>query len=144
MKKVLCLFGIVVLFVLAFLPPILRIVLPSIEEKEKEAVKGNLILSCSTDDFLINTSYENEKVKMIIIKKFFSQEGINNKNNISTLFESIKEKSDIIYNVLEDGEVVAIDFSVSEHKELGINNLTQKLEDQQLYYENQELSCIVK
>ncbi len=168
MKKVLCYLGIFVLLGLALLPPILRIALPNVEETKETIVISSKILSCSNDVFLANTSYENEKVKMIILKKLFSKEEIERRKGLqeglddeeaqvleleteslkskelNDLFESIKEKSDILHNVLEDGEIVSIDFSVSEHKDLKIDDITQKMEEQQLYYENQELTCIIK
>ena len=58
MKKLLCYLGILVLLFLAVLPPVLRIMLPEYgEEKEEEVVIVTTVLSCTSDDFIVNTSY---------------------------------------------------------------------------------------
>ena len=168
MKNVLCYFGIIILLGLALLPPILRIVLPLKEKEEKKEIISNMILSCSNNSFIVNTSYIDEKTNMIIMKKLLTgdSEGNNNESNqsfdnlndelldsdtksdksadIIKLFDDIKNKNDVIYRALDDGEVLSIDFSVSDHKELKIDNLVQDVEKQKLFYEQNDLKCVIK
>ena len=66
MKKLLCFLGIILLLFLAVLPPVLRIVLPDMGEEENEVVHENVILNCSNESYIANTSYQNEKVMMIV------------------------------------------------------------------------------
>ena len=163
MKKILCFLGIIFLLFLAFLPPVLRIVLPDIEEK-KEIVHENVILNCSNESYIANTSYQDEKVMMIIFKQLYPTDSntnddqedptIENEEDTSNLeqsnieeldeaFEDLKTESNITYNVLEDGEVIEIDFTVSNHETLNLTKFTNNLADQRAYYENLGLTCLV-
>ena len=164
MKKILCFLGIIFLLFLAFLPPVLKIVLPDIEEEKKEIVHENVILNCSNESYIANTSYQNEKVMMIIFKQLYPTDSntnddqedptIENEEDTSNLeqsnieeldeaFEDLKTESNITYNVLEDGEVIEIDFTISNHETLNLTKFTNNLADQRAYYENLGLTCLV-
>ena len=164
MKKILCFLGIIFLLFLAFLPPVLRIVLPDIEEEKKEIVHENVILNCSNESYIANTSYQDEKVMMIIFKQLYPTDSntnddqedptIENEEDTSNLeqsnieeldeaFEDLKTESNITYNVLEDGEVIEIDFTISNHETLNLTKFTNNLADQRAYYENLGLTCLV-
>ena len=70
-KKILCYFGIIFLFVMAFFPIILRFALPDkIEEKKTQASTKQLLLSCRSDKYMIVTNYIGDKIDRIMIKKF--------------------------------------------------------------------------
>ena len=163
MKKLLCYLGIFVLLGLALMPPILRITLPKEKEEEKVQVITSKLLSCQNDELIIKESYENDNVKMLVMKKLLLEVDEDNENSeddknteenksfeytkskeLISLFDSIKDNGNIIYNKLEDGEVISIDFSLSDHKDLNINTLTQSIESQKVLYENQNLSCDIK
>ena len=147
MKKLLCYLGILILLGLVLLPPTLRIVLSPKEEKEKTIVESSKILSCSNDILITKTKYDNEKISMIVIKKIISDEedkDTSKSNDVIKTFESIKNNGNITYNILEDGEVISIDYTVTNHDDLAISNITQNIEDQQLYYENQGLTCSIR
>ena len=128
MKKVLCYFGILILLGLVLMPPMLRITLPKENKEDKNEVVSSRLLSCQNEELIIKQSYENNKVKMIVIKKLLveNDEYIKSKELIR-IFDSIKENSNITYNKLEDGEVISIDFSISEHNDLNINSMTQEI-----------------
>lgn len=164
MKKILCFLGIILLLFLAALPPILRIILPDKMEEEKEIVHENVVLNCSNESYIANTSYQNEKVMMIIFKQLYPTDSntnddqedptIENEEDTSNLeqfnieeldeaFEDLKTESNITYNVLEDGEVIEIDFTVSNHETLNLTKFTNNLADQRAYYENLGLTCLV-
>ena len=164
MKKILCFLGIILLLFLAALPPILRIILPDKMEEEKEIVHENVILNCSNESYIANTSYQDEKVMMIIFKQLYPTDSntnddqedptIENEEDTSNLeqsnieeldeaFEDLKTESNITYNVLEDGEVIEIDFTVSNHETLNLTKFTNNLADQRAYYENLGLTCLV-
>ena len=164
MKKLLCFLGIILLLFLAVLPPVLRIVLPDMGEEENEVVHENVILNCSNESYIANTSYQNEKVMMIIFKQLYPTDSntnddqedptIENEEDTSNLeqsnieeldeaFEDLKTESNITYNVLEDGEVIEIDFTVSNHETLNLTKFTNNLADQRAYYENLGLTCLV-
>ena len=164
MKKILCFLGIILLLFLAALPPILRIILPDIEEEKKEIVHENVILNCSNESYIANTSYQDEKVMMIIFKQLYPTDSntnddqedptIENEEDTSNLeqsnieeldeaFEDLKTESNITYNVLEDGEVIEIDFTISNHETLNLTKFTNNLTDQRAYYENLGLTCLV-
>lgn len=168
MKNILSYIGILVLLGLVLFPPILRIVLPEKTKEEKKIDRNSYILSCSNQKFTINTSYEEEKIKMIVIKNKFTQEEIDKRKNLDEnienldeqlldddtallkykeivdLFDEIKNKTTVTYNVMSDGEIVSIDYSVDEHKELEIDKLTQSMNRQQMYYEKLDFSCSIK
>lgn len=164
MKKILCFLGIILLLFLAALPPILRIILPDKMEEEKEIVHENVVLNCSNESYIANTSYQNEKVMMIIFKQLYPTDSntnddqedptIENEEDTSNLeqsnieeldeaFEDLKTESNITYNVLEDGEVIEIDFTISNHETLNLTKFTNNLTDQRAYYENLGLTCLV-
>ena len=161
MKNILSYVGIFILFGLVLLPPILRLTLPDKDKIDNQIDRSNYILSCSNERFIIYTSYEEEKVKMIVIKKIYTQEEIENKDNIndllnpdaivpkykdiSDLFEKIKTNKSLTFEVIDgDGEVLSIDYSVDEHKDLGVDNLIQKMSDQQKYYEKIDFTCSIR
>ena len=161
MKKIFCYIGIIFLLFLTFLPPLLRIFLPNQIEEQEEEKKEQVILSCSSEKYIINTSYENNKIRMIIMKQLkesnLSREGedLNHLDEENTAeetpsleldqaFSDLKNKSNVTYNVLEDGEVLALDFSISDYAKLNLTNFTKKIEEQKEYYENQNLSCIIR
>ena len=164
MKKLLCFLGIILLLFLAVLPPVLRIVLPDMGEEENEVVHENVILNCSNESYIANTSYQDEKVMMIVFKQLRTTDSNTNddqedptiengedtsnleQSNIEELdeaFEDLKTESNITYNVLEDGEVIEIDFTVSNHETLNLTKFTNNLTDQRAYYENLGLTCLV-
>lgn len=164
MKKILCFLGIILLLFLAALPPILRIILPDMGEEENEVVHENVVLNCSNESYIANTSYQDEKVMMIIFKQLYPTDSntnddqedptIENEEDTSNLeqsnieeldeaFEDLKTESNITYNVLEDGEVIEIDFTVSNHETLNLTKFTNNLADQRAYYENLGLTCLV-
>ena len=158
MKKLLCYLGIILLFGLVLFPPILRIVLPEKNEENKSEVVERKILSCSNKEYITSTSYDNQNINMIIIKKLNQNDEVETENNTEEIdesnnttgkefidiFESLKYKSTVVYNVLEDGEVLSIDFTLSDNKELNLTSLTKEIEEQKEFYENQNLSCIIK
>ena len=152
MKNLLCYLGIFVLLFLILFPPMLKIFLPDkskIETKEEAYVRRNL--SCSGKEFASNTSYDNDKVVMIILKKFMQNEEENSAETKSTtnkklidLFERLKNENGVKYNILENGdETILIDYSVSELPDLKVPELKMKLEEQQKYYEDNNLVCRV-
>lgn len=173
MKKLLCFLGIILLLFLAVLPPVLRIVLPDMGEEENEVVHENVILNCSNESYIANTSYQDEKVMMIVFKQLRTTDSntnndqddttiiedqedptIENEEDTSNLeqsnieeldeaFEDLKTESNITYNVLEDGEVIEIDFTISNHETLNLTKFTNNLADQRAYYENLGLTCLV-
>ena len=147
MKKLLCYVGIIVLLGLVLFPPILRITLPDKKKVKKQEVITSNILSCQNDLFVIKSRYENKKVKMIVIKKMLLNEedsNISNKSsNLIKIFDKLKENNNVVINSLDDGDVILIDFSVSEPKTFNINYLTQDLDEQKLYYENEQLVCSI-
>jgi len=173
MKKILCYLGILVLFGLAFLPPLLRTFLKDPGENKEPVKIENIILFCTSDSYVITTSYENDEVKKIAIKKIIansetgdsedlvtddgnispSDENPDNqiennedllKNELDVVFHELKQNKDLIHNTLEDGEVIGIDFSTSSYDTLDIKNLTKTPEEQKTYYENLELTCVIR
>lgn len=168
MKNVLCWFGIIIILALVVFPPVLRLTLPKKTETEKIIETRNYVLACTNPRFIINTSYEDDVVKMIVMKKIYTEqekdkrkkidENIENLDeqlldpdtttvkyqDIIKIFENIKDKTSITYNVLDDGEVITIDFSVNDHKNLPLEKLNQNMEKQQKYYERLDFSCVIK
>ena len=149
MKKLLCILGILILFGLAILPPVLRVLLPDqiSENKEKEIERVNL--TCSNTSYITSTSYDGEEIKMIILKHLnneYSEDIIEEetKKELIDLFEDLKTKGAVLYKEVSDGEVISIDFSVSDNKKLNLINLTQDIENQKKYYESQNLECMIK
>lgn len=149
MKKLLCFLGIIILLSLVLFPPILRIILPDKDKIEEHKAIERLTLSCSNESFITSTLYDGDKITMIIMKKINSKDDEKvNKNTVGNdllmSFETLKDKGDIIYNQLEDGEVISIDFSVSEHKSLDLTKFKNNVENQQKYYEEQNLVCTIR
>ena len=153
MKKLLCYLGILVLFFLAFLPPVLRVFLPDKgEEKKEEEIVERSVLSCSSDTFIANTSYENDKIQMVLLKKLNQvtdpenpdTEALEDTSELGLSFEDLKDEGDIVYTETNDGEVIQIDFSISTHDKLNINNLTKDIDTQKTYYEQQGLTCVIR
>ena len=133
-------------------------------EEENEVVHENVVLNCSNESYIANTSYQNEKVMMMIFKQLYPTDSntnddqedptIENEEDTSNLeqsnieeldeaFEDLKTESNITYNVLEDGEVIEIDFTISNHETLNLTKFTNNLADQRAYYENLGLTCLV-
>lgn len=156
MKKILCYLGILVLLGLTILPPMLRVFMPDQGEEEEEVVKiESVALACTSDKYMVNTNYKNNKVQMIVIKKIINIDESNteeteesSENVIETemdmTFQALKEYGDIVYNVLNDGEAIKLDFSISNHEKLNLSTLTKLPEDQKTYYESQGLTCIIR
>ena len=155
MKRLLCYLGILVLFCLTLLPPILRITLPDYsEEKTEETIVVTTILSCTSDDFIVNTSYENENIRMIVMKKMNEVENLpdddsdtqieETENELLTTFLDLKTKGGVTNNILEDGEVIALDFKLYTFENLNLTKFTKKIQEQQTYYESQGLTCITR
>lgn len=70
MKNFLCYLGIIVLIVLIALPPVLRLTLKDEGEEEEEEVHVvRKTLSCDSDNYLTRTSYENDEITAVTIKK---------------------------------------------------------------------------
>lgn len=172
MKKLLCYVGILLLLFLVVLPPLLRRLLPDMgEEEPAKKEEERMLLTCSNENFVINTSYENSQIQMIVLKKLSSNQEqtdnvdsndentssdnkldvddskenqTENESELSLAFDDLKTKGDITYKQLEDGEVIGIDFSVSNHEKLNLASFTKPIDEQKIYYENQELSCTIR
>lgn len=149
MKKILCFLGIIGLLVLTFLPPVLRVVMK--DKKTEEVVKKESgILFCSNLEYVINTSYQNDKIQMIVIKKINTIPETDSNNNLKSeseldqIFDNLKKQTDLIYNEEENGETIAIDFSVSNHDALDLSKITNNIEKQKNYYESQNLTCSIR
>ena len=175
MKKVLCWLGIVLLIFLIALPPVLRIVLPAKVEEEEEVKLIRKTLSCNSKVFLSATSYENDVVKMIVIKKSFTNPNLDTDTNTATetdtetdteeevkpetepdtdikdyentdlakLFEEAKKDSRVVIEEVEDGEIIKIDYTVSDYSGLEIEDLNKPINDQFTYYEDNGLVCSI-
>ena len=175
MKKVLCFLGIILLIFLIALPPVLRIVLPAKVEEEEEVKLIRKTLSCNSKVFLSATSYENDVVKMIVIKKTVPNTNLEtdstgdtetdpNANaepseetqpetdteatdfentDLAKIFEEVKKDSRVVINEVDDGEVITIDYTVSDYSGLEIEDLNQPINDQFKYYEDNGLVCSI-
>ena len=171
MKNFLCYIGIVILVILIILPPALRIFLP--EEKEKEKIEPKLViksLNCTGVNYVTGTSYENDEVKMIVLKKIISSDDENQDENtdnqetqdetkeedsynnpdsserkteFEAVFTRLSEDSRITKSNLNDGIALKIDFSISNNLDLDIKDLTKPINDQLIYYENLGLTCSI-
>ncbi len=96
MNKFLCGFGIFILVILILLPPTLRIFVPKEEEVEEE--KEELIvraLSCNGDNYIARTSYENDNVQMILIKKNIISTDKEEENNEEVPSENPEENQEV-------------------------------------------------
>ncbi len=159
MKKFLCFFGIFALLFLVLLPPSLRAFLPKKDDDKdnQEVVRRNL--RCSNKRFIIGTSYDNDKIRAIVFKRFDVTEEptdssnpdtseptdtteVSDNSELNSLFQTLKVQIGKV-TTQEDGEVVTIDFSVSNHEDLSIDKLNKGIEEQQKYYEQQGLTCSV-
>ena len=82
MKKFLCFLGILGLIVLIAIPPTLRILVPK-DNKEEEKKEELIIkaLSCDSNTYVARTRYENDVIKMILIKKNAISNEENNEDN---------------------------------------------------------------
>lgn len=130
MKKLLCFLGILVLLGLTALPPVLRIVMPDYgEEKEESIKKSYSILACSSEDFLVNTRYVNNKINILVfsrnIEKDITLETDNdeleenadqNENNNDTILEDntinydkLEKEFDNLFGRLKDSNNVTYD-----------------------------------
>jgi len=144
MKKILCYLGIVVLLALVMFPPVLRIVLDDPVVEEESNIVERIILTCSNEGFVASTIYDNDKINMIALKKIdIEDESITGEDLIS-IFNKIKNKGDVVYHTTDDGETLSIDFSLSEHSNLDIDWLTNNLEEQKEFYEEQNLTCMIR
>ena len=179
MKKVLCWLGIVLLIFLIAIPPVLRIVLPAKEEEQEEVKLIRKTLSCNSKVFLSATSYENDVVKMIVIKKTFTNTNLETdttgdtetdtednpdtetsdetkpettpdtettdfeNTDLAKIFEEVKKDSRVVINEVDDGEVITIDYTVSDYSGLEIEDLNQPINDQFTYYEDNGLVCSI-
>ena len=146
MKKLLCYVGIIIIIVFIAFPPVLRIVLPDEEKKEIHIEIERSLLYCSSNEFLAISNYEGDDVKLINLKKMSMEEDYEYTTGEELLntFDSIKNTGDTVYNELDDGELISIDFSVSNHKDMEISNLTNSLTNEKEYYESQGLVCEIR
>ena len=118
MKKILCYLGIIILLCLTLLPPVLRIMLPDKDQVKEEIIIKNQILSCEGERFITKTIYDNTKIQMIVIKRLNPvSSNVENEDTSSVLtseldiiIDSLKNESGVTYNILEDGDVLGIDF----------------------------------
>jgi len=106
MKKVLCYLGIVVLFGLGVLPPVLRIFYKDEDKKEVETIES-IILVCTSDTYMTTTSYENDEVKKIAIKKIIA-------NNLEDSEVDDSTETDDSSDVVEDEDMNNEDLNDSE------------------------------
>lgn len=143
MKKFICYLGIIILFLLAIFPPVLRIVLPNKVVKKKEIIKEKIILSCSNSNFTVANSYNGDEIDMVVLKKINNQDNTKSKNLLN-LFDSLKNEKNINYSTSNDGEIISIDFTISNHADLKIDDLIKNVEEQQKYYEQEDLVCNIK
>ena len=168
MKNAMCYSGIIIIIIFILLPPILRLTVPDIifeENIKSEIVRKNL--RCSSDRYSVTTSYDNDVINLIVIKKYMSKEELeqdtnpdikeNDTNtNVSTpsidnaskidfdnVFERLKEQKNSEVIVQDDGEVISFDFSVSDNSQYDIAKIIQPFEEQQRYYESQNMSCSI-
>ena len=162
MKSAMCYSGIIILVILIILPPILRITVPDkLFEEEKEEVINVKNLRCSNDEFYIVTSYDNNQIREIVIKKLIQKESENDSttdtndtsletpnpstpqepSELEEIYEKIKDKRKEQLIVQDDGEGIIIDFSVTNNSDLDIVKLIQPIDKQQSYYERQKMNC---
>ena len=158
MKNILCYFGILILFVLGALPPVLRTFYNPEEEKKEETIIESAILICTSDTYITTTNYEGDKVKKIAIKKIIvnnseddqeetedplEQEEVE-KTGMDLLYDTLKENDEVIQNPVEDGEVIRLDFYTSKYETVDLVNLTKNKEEQKKYYESLNLTCNIR
>ena len=146
MKKLFCYLGILLIIGLVLMPPALRIFLPDKVQEEKIVEVERYLLYCVNDEFIAINTYEGENVNLVNLKKMNQETDYEYQTGeeLLELFDSIKDKGDTLYNILEDGELVTIDFSVSSHPNLDIGNLINNSTIQKEYYESQGLTCEIR
>lgn len=145
MKNLLCYLGIMFALFLIALPPVLRITLPDKEEEKKMVVETSILL-CTNDKYMISTNYENESVRLIMIKKLLSDDREDLEDSeLDKLYDSLKTDDEITYSVVDDGEIAKIDFKTSNHENLTtLSSLTNTMKNQQAYYQKNDLICQVR
>lgn len=160
MKKILLVFAMIILIVLLFLPFALRILLPDLEEQQQE-VASLKYLVCNNQNYTIRTNYDNNKVKMIVIRKNYLNTNDDNSQPIDEdltntqpenltnptldkIFETLKNDSAVVYNQIEEGETILLDLSVSTYPNLNLSNITQSPTNQKSFYEQSGLNCIIR
>lgn len=146
MKNILCYLGIILLIALILFPPILRITLPDREKIKQVVTEERIILSCSNSEYIANTSYNNQNIEMIAIKKIINEniEDSITGDKFVKVYDSLREKGDVVLETTDDGEILKIDFSVSDNKGLNLVDLTKNVDEQKIFYEEQNFSCIVR
>lgn len=159
MKKILCYLGILFLLFLLVLPPALRIFLKDKEDPvEEDITKATLV--CQNDTFVTNTNYENDEVKMIVIKKINGVVdsngnvlGDNTKSDIEkeldinplyNLVDTLKDKEGVNYNKTNEFEAIALNFTNNKYDDLDLSLITKPLVEQKDYYEYLQLVCITR
>lgn len=147
MKKLLCFIGIFVLLFLTVLPPALRIFASDKDEVPKKEEVKLQTLFC-TGNFMTNTNYEGDKITRIVIKKIINkdeeEEENTNQSDMDIVFDNLKNSGNLTVSELEDGEVVDIDIDFINQNKLDITKITQKIEEQKIYYENNALTCTIR
>lgn len=155
MKKLLCYLGIVFLLFLISLPPLLRYLMPPKEQIETSKVIESRILNCSDSTFVVNSIYFGDDIQRIIMKKINSVSSSEDDTDSSDFSQSRQELNDLFtklstdngdytINELDDGIAISIDFVVSTHENLLLNNIKQDLDIQKVFYENANLTCEVR
>ena len=106
------------------------------------------ILYCSSETFITNTSYDGNKIQMILMKKLNQVGEVEEEQKDTSVLDSsfldLKNEGNIVYTETDDGEVIQIDFSLSTHDKLNIKNFTKGIEEQKTYYEQQGLTCTIR
>lgn len=154
MKKILCFLCLILLLVLIALPPLLRSLIKDDTNNTNEEIQvKNTILSCSDNNYILKTSYKNDIISMIVAKKsIVKDDNIENKeddieetpkSSFDSQFEFLKEIPLISYKELEDGDVVALDFSIYDFKEYDLSNFIKTKQEQKNYYESLGFTCTI-
>jgi len=147
MKKLLCFIGIFVLLFLTLLPPALRMFVKDKDETPSEEIKSQTLFC--TGKYMTNTNYEGDKITRIVIKKIINKDEEEenedtNPSDIDTVFDNLKNSGVLTVNELEDGEAINIDIEFINQNKLDITKITQKIEEQKIYYENNALTCTIR
>ena len=129
---------------LTLLPPALRMFVKDKDETYHEEDVKVQTLFC-TGKFMTNTNYVSEKITRIVIKKVIKEgEEVDNPSDIDTVFDNLKNSGILTVNELEDGEAINIDIEFINQNKLDITKITQKIEEQKIYYENNALTCTIR
>jgi len=147
MKKLLCFIGIFVLLFLTLLPPAFRMFVKDKYETPSEEIKIQTLFC--TGKYMTNTNYEGDKITRIVIKKIINKDEEEenedtNPSDIDTVFDNLKNSGVLTVNELEDGEAINIDIEFINQNKLDITKITQKIEEQKIYYENNALTCTIR